>query len=93
MSLIKHLYYYQKNIRKLLPTSTNIHCASLVEKYKKRDMTLSSLWFIEFIINDDLKTCKICKHDKVIHWVCFNVHRYLKKYYRKILLLFKPFCI
>ncbi len=45
----------------------------------------------KFIANYNTKTCKICKCVKVIHWVCFNVHKYLENHYRELLLLFKPF--
>jgi hypothetical protein len=78
-----------KQLEKLSPTSTNIHYESLVEKYKNKDMTLFILCFTEFITNDDIKTCK---RVKIIHWVCFNVHKNLENRYKKLLLLFKPFC-
>jgi len=67
-----------KQLEKLSPTSTNIHYESLVEKYKNKDMTLFILCFTEFITNDDIKTCK---HVKIIHWVCFNVHKNLENRY------------
>ncbi len=42
-------------------------------------------------MNYDTKKYKRYKQNKVICWVCFNVHKYPENHYRKILLLFKPF--
>jgi hypothetical protein len=74
-------------IEKLLPISIDIHCKSLVEK----DITLDSLCLAEFIANYNTKTCKIRKCVKVIHWVCFNVHKDPENHYKELLLLLKPF--
>jgi hypothetical protein len=74
-------------IEKLPLISTDICCKSLIEK----DITLDSLCFAEFMANYNTKTCKIRKCVKVIHWVCFNVHKDHENHYKELLLLFKPF--
>lgn len=55
-------------------------------------MILDFLCLAEFIANYDTKTCKICKHAKIICWACLNVHKDPEDHYRELLLLFKPFC-
>ncbi len=43
-------------------------------------MTLSFSCFTKFITNDDIKTCKICKHYNVIRWVCSKVVKHGSKH-------------
>jgi hypothetical protein len=44
-----------------------------------------------FVVNYDIKSWKNRKHNKFIRWVSFNLHKDAKNYYRKLLILFKPF--
>ncbi len=86
--MIEHLFYYHKKIlNKLSLNSTNIHCKSLIETYKTWNESLSNISLAKF----DTKSSKKCTCNKIIHWVSFNLHKDLEKYYRKILLLFMPF--
>ncbi len=45
----------------------------------------------EFVANYDKKVNKICNKSKIIRWVSFNQHKYLKNHYKKLLFIFKPF--
>jgi hypothetical protein len=38
------------------------------------------------------KNANVINKIKVIHWVCFNVHKDHVNHYRELLLLFKSFC-
>ncbi len=81
----------QKILENLPPTSIDMDCKSLVENHKKRNISLDYKCLAEFIANYNIKTCKIYKCVKVIHWVCFNVHKNPENHYRELLLLLKPF--
>jgi hypothetical protein len=76
----------QKIFNKLSPNSIDIHYKSLIEKYKTRNESLNHISLAKFVVNFDTKSSKQCKHNKIIHWVSLNLHKYLENYYRKLLL-------
>ncbi len=78
-SLIRHLYYNQKNYKNYYQLQ-QIYVVNHSLTNTKNKMTLSFLCFTEFITNDDIKTCKICKHYNVIHWVCSKVVKHGSKH-------------
>ncbi len=73
--------------------STNFHFKSIIDKYKAQNQTLNHLCLAKFVTNCDMKTCKKCKHNKIIYWVSFNFLKDPHNHYKKLLLLFKPFNI
>ncbi len=81
----------QKIFLKLSPNSIDIHCTSSIEKYTIRNQSLNHFSLAKSIANYDIKLSKQHKHNKVIHWVSFNLHKYPKNYYKKYLILFKHF--
>jgi hypothetical protein len=80
----KKLCYYHKKITQFTPYVNNIHCKSLVDKYKERHHSLEKK-LAKFIASYDSKTSKECGHDKIISWVSFNFHKDPKNHYRKLL--------
>jgi hypothetical protein len=73
-----------KKLHNLPPMLTNIHCKSLVDKYKERHHSLEKK-LAKFIASYDSKTSKECGHDKIISWVSFNFHKDPKNHYKKLL--------
>ncbi len=53
----------QKILHNLPPTSKNIHCKSLIDKYKERHHSLKNVSLVEFIVSYNTKTCKKHGHD------------------------------
>ncbi len=98
ISIHEHMWRYdrafvlllQKMLRNLFLTSINIHCKSIVDKYKGRPQSLDHISLIEFVVEHNTKNHKKSKHNKIIHWVSFNLHD-PQNHYRKLLLLLKPF--
>jgi hypothetical protein len=76
----------QKILNKLFPNLIDIHCNSLIEKYKTRNQSLNHISLGKVVADFDTKSSKQCKHNKIIHRVSLNLHKYLENYYRELLL-------
>jgi hypothetical protein len=61
-------------LHNLFPTSIDIHCNSIVDKYKAPPQSLDHISLVDFVVQHNIKTHKNYKDSKIIHWVSFNLH-------------------
>jgi hypothetical protein len=78
-----------KSLKALSSNFTNIMCSSIIDEYIKRPNFLFNVYFIEFVIYQDMVNVNKERHKcHIIHYVHYNEHCDPKTFYNEELLLF-----